>query len=74
VAVIRGGRQGIITVKLGDQAIHAERAAAEQLGPAYANYISRDSATQRSTAVSTSPRRHSSDARDTSEDTYVATL
>jgi C-terminal processing protease CtpA/Prc len=46
VAVIRGGRQGIITVKLGDQAIHAERAAAEQLGPAYANYISRDCYTE----------------------------
>jgi C-terminal processing protease CtpA/Prc len=28
MAVIRGGRRGIITVKLGDQAIHAERAAA----------------------------------------------
>jgi len=47
VAVIRGGRQGIITVKLGDQATHAERAAAEQLGPAYANYLTLQACAQR---------------------------
>jgi PDZ domain len=39
VTVIRRGKQGTTTVKLSDQATHFERAAAEQLGPAYADYL-----------------------------------
>jgi hypothetical protein len=39
VTVIRRGEQGTTTVKLSDQAAHFERAAAEQLGPAYREYL-----------------------------------
>jgi len=39
VTVIRTGRQGSLTVKLSDQATYFERAATEQLGPAYRNYL-----------------------------------
>jgi hypothetical protein len=39
VTVIRRGKQGTTTVKLSDQTSHFERAAAEQLGPAYADYL-----------------------------------
>ena len=39
VTVVRRGKQGTTTVKLGDQASHFERAAAEQLGPAYRDYL-----------------------------------
>ena len=39
VIVIRRGKQGATTVKLGDQATHFERAAAEQLGQAYRDYL-----------------------------------
>jgi hypothetical protein len=39
VTVVRRGKQGITTVKLSDQAPHLERAAAAQLGPAYADYL-----------------------------------
>jgi hypothetical protein len=39
VNVIRRGNQGTTTVKLTDQATHFERAAVEQLGPAYRDYL-----------------------------------
>ena len=39
VTVVRRGERGTTTVKLGDQAAHFERAAAEQLGPAYRDYL-----------------------------------
>jgi hypothetical protein len=39
VTVIRKGNQGTTAVKLGDQATHFARAAAEQLGPAYRDYL-----------------------------------
>jgi len=39
VTVIRGGKQGATTVRLSDQAIHFERVAAEELGPAYQDYL-----------------------------------
>jgi hypothetical protein len=39
VTVIRGGIQGTATAKLGDQATRFERVAAQQLGPAYADYL-----------------------------------
>jgi membrane-associated protease RseP (regulator of RpoE activity) len=39
VTVIRRGKPGTTTVKLTDQATHFERVAAEQLGPAYADYL-----------------------------------
>ena len=39
VTVIRRGKQGTTTVKLSDQATHFEHVAAEQLGPAYADYL-----------------------------------
>jgi hypothetical protein len=39
VTMIRRGKPGTTTVKLSDQAPHIERAAAEQLGPAYADYL-----------------------------------
>jgi hypothetical protein len=39
VTVIRRGKQGTVSVKLSDQATRFERAAAEQLGPAYGGYL-----------------------------------
>jgi membrane-associated protease RseP (regulator of RpoE activity) len=39
VTVIRRGKQGATMAKLSDQATHFERAATEQLGPAYADYL-----------------------------------
>jgi C-terminal processing protease CtpA/Prc len=39
VTIIRRGKPATTTVKLGDQTTHFEHAAAEQLGPAYANYL-----------------------------------
>jgi len=39
VTVIRRERQGSLTVKLSDQATYFERAATEQLAPAYRNYL-----------------------------------
>jgi predicted metalloprotease with PDZ domain len=39
VTVIRRGKQGTTAVKLSDQATHFERGAAEQLRPAYADYL-----------------------------------
>ena len=39
MTVIRKGNQGTTAVKLGDQATHFARAAAEQLGPAYRDYL-----------------------------------
>jgi membrane-associated protease RseP (regulator of RpoE activity) len=39
VTVIRRGKQGATTVKLGDQTTHFERATAEQLGHAYRDYL-----------------------------------
>jgi len=39
VTVVRSGARGTTTVKLGDQAAHFDRAAAEQLGPAYRVYL-----------------------------------
>jgi len=39
VTVIRRGKQGVTTVKLSDQASQFERAATDQLGPAYRDYL-----------------------------------
>jgi membrane-associated protease RseP (regulator of RpoE activity) len=39
VTVVRRGERGTTTVKLSDQATHFERTAAEQLGPAYRDYL-----------------------------------
>jgi membrane-associated protease RseP (regulator of RpoE activity) len=47
VTVLRNGRQGVITVKLGDQATRFERAAAQQLGPAYAVYMTLQTCVER---------------------------
>jgi membrane-associated protease RseP (regulator of RpoE activity) len=47
VTVIRRGNQGTTTVTLSDQATHFERAAAEQLSPAYADYLTLQVCTQR---------------------------
>ena len=37
--IIRRGRQGTLTISLSDQATYFERAATEQLAPAYRNYL-----------------------------------
>jgi serine protease Do len=47
LTVIRRGNQGTTTVKLSDQATHFERAAAEQLSPAYADYLTLQVCTER---------------------------
>jgi PDZ domain len=47
VTVIRRGNQGTTTVKLGDQATTFDRAAAEQLSPAYADYLTLQVCTER---------------------------
>ena len=48
VTVIRRGKQATTTVKLGDQATHFERVAAEQLGSAYADYLTLQVCAERS--------------------------
>jgi C-terminal processing protease CtpA/Prc len=47
VTVIRRGTQGTTTVKLSDQATHFERAATDQLSPAYADYLTLQVCTER---------------------------